>query len=1604
MGRAQSATFDVRDLPQTRPEQVERPELEEPEPNPVLLPGGPTTSAPIGVPGPTAPAPAPIANFNGLDFATWGAGHPPDTNGDVGPTYYIQTINTSIGIYNKSGAQVAAFTFNTFMSQGHFGNLCDTNNFGDPVVLYDSFEDRWVITDFAFQIDGGGNIINPPGEFQCFAVSKSGDPVSGGWNFYSVKIAGGLGDYPKFGIWTDGIYMSANVFGYAAGASFQNPRVYAFNKAQMYAGAPTVQILSFNAPAADFTLLPSNARLQTGTPPPGTPAYFVSTWQFLNALSVYKFHVDWQHISLSTFTGPDTPLAATSWPNASVANAASLGGNSLDVLQIRAMMQNQYTNFGGVESLWTTHTVRRQNTTGFAAPRWYQVDVTGGTVAANLPQATTWDPDGANVTNRFAPSLAIDRAGDMALGYSTSDSTTKPAIKYAGRLAGDPVNTFSQTEQLLMQGTGTQTGNCGTSTCIRWGDYSAMTLDPDGCTFWYTNEYYSVDGLAFLTRVGSFSYPSCTPVGAGGTVTGTVTQGASGPPLTGATVTLGSRTTTTDGSGNYSFSVPAGTYPSMTATFPGCSPASATSIAVTDGNATTQNFALSTAPSGACLTDTSQTDFQAGVPNNVDLNASPGDVVLAKPSLDQQNTTLGNSGVGITTTTWAGQTFTPSVTGLLTKVDINLFCSGCTGTTPNLTLSVRATSGGLPTGADLATATVTGFGSGSAVFYTATFGSPATLTAGTQYALVIRPTVNPSPGTYALTRSGTSTAGSDVYPGGTRVAGATSGTVWSIPLTGGVSTDAGFRTYMDSGFGASGDFISSIKDANPASGYAATWSTLSWTASTPANTSLKFQVAASNSVFGPFNFVGPDGTPATFYTTSGGDLSQFNTYQYLEYRAYLATSDSTQTPTLNDVTVCFQDNCIPPSTPTISAESATEFCAGGSVALDSSVSPNGYQWSLNGNPISNATGQQYIATAAGDYTDTVTNNLGCTSAASSPITVTVDQPPATPTISADTNGTGTQDQACPEVPLTLNANGATGATSYQWYQDNNLINGANGQTYQATGAGTYYVSASSANACLTPQSAGYIVQNPTPHSPFVSFRNQDSSVTTLAICQGSSQIIDSDSATGIQWYKDGVAIPGANSQSYTATQAGVYTAQLDALGCHSQFGRNVTITVDSMPSTPTVTGETNGTGTQDQACPEQPLTLDASSTGAQSYTWYSDNAPFPNESTSQLVVTAVGNISVTATNGSCTTPRSATYVVQNPTPHSPFISFRNQNSSVTSLPIAQGATQIIDSDSATGIQWYKDSVAIPGAGNQSYTASQGGIYTAQLNALGCHSQFGRDVSLSSIGLTMTDNRTNTETGESVNYIIEVSNPSGSGTLNPTITDALPSGAVNGNWTCIAFGGAACASGVGNTLSDTATLPGGGEVAYVYSATVLTGNASDLFVNSANVTFGSGTPGTYASATDSDLVHIFIDGFEGTLLMRPTDVGTGTNYVAATLRVDANLQGTLSLVPTPVAVGRDANGKQLFTLELARFDKDIVLRAVTKDAKGLDQRSDWQTVNLDQHLLNFAWQTTSPSSSGYLKVGNQSAPSLLGAGAASNVLTQLWVVVQNSVPWLVVVTN
>ena len=1572
MKRAGSPSIDLRKLPSTPPVRRERPEREEPDVIPVSLPGGNPGLSTSTRPGPSAPMPATISNFLGLDFTSWGAGRPPDTVGDVGPTYFIQAVNTSIGIYRKSDSvRVAAFTFDTFMSQGSFGNLCDTNNFGDPVILYDSFEDRWVITDFAFQLDASNNVANPPGVFQCIAVSKTGDPVTGGWNFYSLHLTDALNDYPKFGIWPDGIYMSANMFAFPAGGAFQGSRVWAFNKAQMYAGATSIQIVQFSPPSAEFTLLPANARLQTGTPPPGSPNYFSVVWQFTNVVSIYKFHVDWNSISLSTFTGPFTSLAPASWTPAP-ATVPAQGGNANDTLATRLMMQNQYSNIGGVESIWDSHTVRG-GVAGTAAPRYYQITVTGGTVAATTTQAASHTPD--TTFNRYMPSLALDRAGDMALGYSASSAALIPAIRYAGRLAGDPVNTLPQTETSLVEGTGAQ------NTSTRWGDYSAMSLDPNGCTFWYTNEYYITTGGNWQTRIGSFQFPSCTQV-TSGTLQGTVTASVGGAPLSGATITFGSRTVTTNGSGFYQFlSIPSGTYPGITASDLGFASSSASSIVLSDATTTTQDFSLATAPTSACLSDTSQADFQTGIPSNVDLTGSPGDVILLNAAnIDQQNTSLGTSGVGISITTWGGQTFTPAVTGQLTRADINLFCSGCAGTTPNLTLGLRATSGGLPTGADIAAVTIPGFNSGAAVTYSANFGSPPTLTAGTQYALVIRPTANPSAGTYALTRSGT-----NVYANGARVSGGTSGTVWSTPTTGGVTTDAGFATYMNTGFTAAGNLISSSKDSNLPVGQIPIWATLSWSTTTPAATTLKFQIAASNAAAGPFNFVGPDGTAATFFSSSGASLNQFNGNRYLKYQADLATTNNTATPTLNDVTVCYAPTP-PPDLSLSKSDGGASVAPGGTVAYTLTYANSGGQ-NATGVVLSETVPANSVfnagASSAG-WACTPNNNAGssCTLAIGT-VNAGVSNQTATFAVTAITPIAAGVSQLSNTASIADDTtHGADSTPGNNTASDTTPFTGAPDLTISNSDGGASVVQGGMVVYTLTYTNVG----NRGAASVVLSETVSANTTFNAGASSAGWACAPNNNAGAICTLAAGTIAAGSGNQTATFAETvdsplSIAVAQISNTASIADDGTNGT---DPTPANNSST-DTTPISAADLSISNSDGVTSATPGGAVTYTITAANAgpsiaigatvtdTFPTTLTCSW--TCAG-----ASGGTCVSPSGA----------------GNINAAVN-LPVSGSVvvTAVCNISAAATGSLINTAAVAPPLGITDPTPGNNSASDSDTLA-----------PKADVALTITDNRAFVQVGESLNYLINVSNATGPSNVTATVTDVLPTELASGSWVCTPSGGAACANGTGNTLSDNATLPVGGQASYLYSATVQPGSPDDVISNSASAVLVAGTDpnpaNNSASDTPQDIIVIFKDGFEGVPLALLPVAGNsgGVGFTSVHLTLNATLLQRLGIVPVAVVSGVSASGKTLFTIELARFGKDIAARTLMTDAHGLSERSAWQILATNPQQLALDWQSSSGHvADGYLSVGSAGSAVLASGHAQQDRLIHLLVTIDATLPWL-----
>jgi hypothetical protein len=464
--------------------------------------------------GTLAPMPTPAISFDGMNFNSNGDTHPPDPVGDVGPNHFVQAVNTSIGIYDKNtGAALTTVTFVSLWAGAGTGTPCDTVHYGDPTVIYSARYDRFIVADVSLS-----DVRTGP-YYECIAVSKTSDPVGGGWWRFAVRTDDDahpwLADYPKMGIWPDGLYMTANREDCSTGctitsASLQGVRVWAFNLDDLVNGAPLRSIV-VDTDSSRFCLLPSNYR---GTAPPaGSPNYVVGETNTGFAWEVFKFHVDYAVPGNSTFTGP-TRVSQTPYTIAADLVPQPAPGNQTDTLLDRAMMQNQYRNIRGVESLWLNHTTGTASASTPTGAQWVQINVTGGSVATTPVQEQIYN-NGEDGLNRFMGSLAVDHDGNMALGFTASSANVAPDIRYVGRLATDPLNTLPQIEVTMLPSItrSVQTGSCAGGPCVLWGDYSAMTIDPsDDCTFWYTNMYFPVQGANWVTRIGSFRFPTCSGV------------------------------------------------------------------------------------------------------------------------------------------------------------------------------------------------------------------------------------------------------------------------------------------------------------------------------------------------------------------------------------------------------------------------------------------------------------------------------------------------------------------------------------------------------------------------------------------------------------------------------------------------------------------------------------------------------------------------------------------------------------------------------------------------------------------------------------------------------------------------------------------------------------------------------------------------------------------------------------------------------------------------------------------------------------------------------------------------------------------------------------
>jgi uncharacterized repeat protein (TIGR01451 family) len=276
-----------------------------------------------------------------------------------------------------------------------------------------------------------------------------------------------------------------------------------------------------------------------------------------------------------------------------------------------------------------------------------------------------------------------------------------------------------------------------------------------------------------------------------------------------------------------------------------------------------------------------------------------------------------------------------------------------------------------------------------------------------------------------------------------------------------------------------------------------------------------------------------------------------------------------------------------------------------------------------------------------------------------------------------------------------------------------------------------------------------------------------------------------------------------------------------------------------------------------------------------------------------------------------------------------------------------------------------------------------------------------------LALTISDSRSFAQVGDILDYVIEVTNPAGPSTAVATVSDALPAQLSGGSWTCTPSGSAACNNGSGNTLNDTATLPVGGKADYLFSAQVQSAGAADQIVNSASASLTSGSDPVPANnmASDTDTVVIFSNGFDGGQAVVANVNAAGASFITAQLRVDPGLLGSLGIVPVDVANGRSADGKRLFTLQIARFGADIALRTLTTDSRGATAMSEWRTADLDRHVLEFAWQSASERrNDGYFAAAAGGTPVLVDRRAEPARLTYLLIPVENGVPWLLLIEH
>jgi hypothetical protein len=416
--------------------------------------------------------------INGRPFSVGAS--PADTTGAIGSRHYVQWVNTSFAIFDREGALVYGPTSGKTLWKG-FKGPCETDNDGDPVVMYDRFAQRWILTQFA--------VSSGPPFYECIAVSNTDDPT-GGYARYAFAFSD-FNDYPKFGVWNDAYYATYNMF---KEDDFAGSQICAYEREKMLRGE-TAKTQCFAVTAGG--LLPSDAET---LPAPGTPQFVLGFG--VSKLNIWKISVNWADANKTTLNGPTAVKVDPFIPACGQGPCIRQPGTTtqLDGLGDRLMSRIPYRRRNTIDTLILNHSVFVSGYGGDSSTgiRWYELHNPNG--VPTVAQSGTYAPD---ETARWMGTVGMDKQGNIALGYSASGKTVRPSIRITGKTSDDPASLLRK-ELVLIDGAGSQELD-------RWGDYSTMSLDPrDDCTFWLTTQYQAKDGsYNWHTRVAQVRFESC---------------------------------------------------------------------------------------------------------------------------------------------------------------------------------------------------------------------------------------------------------------------------------------------------------------------------------------------------------------------------------------------------------------------------------------------------------------------------------------------------------------------------------------------------------------------------------------------------------------------------------------------------------------------------------------------------------------------------------------------------------------------------------------------------------------------------------------------------------------------------------------------------------------------------------------------------------------------------------------------------------------------------------------------------------------------------------------------------------------------------------------